>query len=137
MSSEHNTDQHQEGQTPPFDVLSKGDSILVSVQIDHCQILMNDPGFLRGFSSQELAYISSQAKGAHSLAARYAVKRGAEILTHIPWYKFEITRTSEGVPQLQGRDKHVCAHLLDHPVLISIAHDEPIAVAYLVMKESQ
>ena len=119
---------------PKYEVTRVDSSTLISVQISDCEALMTAPEFLASFSERELDYIFSKARGAHSLSARYAAKVGAESISHIPWYQFEITRTAEGIPQLLGRNERACTYLDTYPILLSLAHDEPLALAYLMQR---
>ena len=116
---------------PSYEVVQDECSILIFVRIQDCTLLRNTSDFLSGFSKQERIYIETKSSGADSLSARYAAKIGAEILSCIPWDQFEVTRSKEGVPQLIGRSLAASTYLQSHPVLLSLAHDEPLALAYL------
>ena len=107
-------------------------SILALVRIDEVAELKEDPEFLRGFSVQELKLVRSRAKGHHSLAARYAAKQAAQALTGLPWTSFEIRRLTDQPPVLYLKNQK-------EPLTnftISLSHDEPYALAYLVEIET-
>ena len=125
-------DQHATRTSQPHcQIESCGASILASVVIAECQALIEEPHFINGFSDEELRYALRGAKSAHALAARYAAKRGAESLTGLSWSRFEVLRSDEGAPTLTARDPE--ARLaLGGRVALSITHDEPLALAYLV-----
>ena len=122
---------HVTAAQPHCHIESRGASILASVIIAECQALIEEPHFINGFSDEELRYSLRGAKSAHALAARYAAKRGAESLTGLSWCRFEVLRSDEGAPTLTARDPE--ARLaLGGRVALSITHDEPLALAYLV-----
>ena len=79
-------------------------TILVLVNIDDFTNFQIQHELLVGFTDQELGLCRSSPKGVHSLAARYAAKRGAEFLTKIPWQCFEIIREPDTQPKLCIRD---------------------------------
>ena len=116
---------------PNYEIVQDECSILIFVHIQECISLRNTSDFLSGFSEQERTYIETKASGADSLSARYAAKIGAEIISRIPWNQFEVARSNEGAPQLIGRSLAASNYLKLHPVLLSLAHDEPLAIAYL------
>ena len=111
--------------------LSSRPSILALVKIDDVSILKENVEFLRGFTSQEIELVRSRAKGQHSLAARYAAKQAAQALTGLDWTKFEIIRPVDRPPILclRGQD----ADSLNQYFTLSLTHDEPYALAYLVV----
>lgn len=116
---------------PSYEIVQDECSILIFVRIQECTLLRETSDFLSRFSEKERAYIETKVSGADSLSARYAAKVGAEILSRIPWDQFEVARSDEGVPQLIGRSLAASTYLKSHPVLLSLAHDEPLALAYL------
>ena len=107
--------------------------ILALVKIDEVAKLKDNPEFLRGFSVQELELVRSRAKGHHSLAARYAAKQAAQALTGLPWTNFEIRRLTDQPPvlylmnQAEAQEESLSTYFT-----ISLSHDEPYALAYLV-----
>ena len=108
-------------------------SILALVKIDELAKLQEDPEFLKGFSAQELKLVRSRAKGHHSLAARYAAKQAAQALTNLPWTSFEIRRLTDQPPILflMNQEESLSTYFT-----LSLSHDEPYALAYLVEIET-
>ena len=117
---------------PRYEIWRHRPTLLISVFIEECEALIEHPEFLEGFSERELSYISAKAKGSHSLAARYAAKRGAELISSLPWFCFEVARNSEGIPHLQGREERARMYLSTAPLMLSLTHDDPYALAYLL-----
>lgn len=116
---------------PHYEVNNFKETLLIFVSIKQCEVCRTYPEFLDGFSEQELDYSLSKARGSHSLSARYAAKRGAELISELPWYDFEVIRSPEGVPRLSGRTARVRTYLKTTPIILSLAHDDPYALAYL------
>ena len=120
-------------QTPSFIVhrymVNGRPTILIMVRISEVESYREDSHFLSGFSAQEISLIQNTPKGIHSLAARYAAKRAAEILIGHPWQSFEIMREPDHPPKLHRRDEE--ASSLATQYSISLTHDEPYAAAYL------
>ena len=127
---------HTDADIPRYEIWRRRPTLLISVLIEECEALIEHTEFLKGFSERELSYISAKAKGSHSLAARYAAKRGAELISNLPWYCFEVARGPEGIPHLKGREERTCAHLTTAPIILSLTHDEPYALAYLFSTSS-
>jgi phosphopantetheinyl transferase (holo-ACP synthase) len=120
-------------QTPSFIVhrykVSECPTILIMVQISEVESYRENSEFLSGFSAQEIRLVQDTPKGVHSLAARYAAKRAAEILIGQPWQTFEVMREPDHPPQLHHRDEE--ASSLATQYSLSLTHDEPYAAAYL------
>jgi phosphopantetheinyl transferase (holo-ACP synthase) len=76
-----------------------------------------------GFTEAERSYCLGRVSWADSLAVRYAAKRAAAELSGARWASFDISRTSEGVPQLHGPRG---------PWWVSLSHDGGHAIAYVV-----
>ena len=104
--------------------------ILATVNIDDVSDLKENTEFLKGFTSQEIELVRSRAKGHHSLAARYAAKQAAQALTGLSWTEFEIIRPVDQPPVLSLRDQN--ADSLSQYFTLSLTHDEPYALAYLI-----
>lgn len=117
---------------PPYQLNRRGASALVSVSIAACQALIDASYLEVGFSEVELSYALGGHRGAHALAARYAAKRCAESLTDLSWLSFEIHRSDEGAPTLVGRTEAARQALQRGHFSLSLTHDDPLALAYLV-----
>ncbi|MAD61180.1 MAG: hypothetical protein CMH49_06695 [Myxococcales bacterium] len=105
-------------------------SILALVNINDVLDLKENTEFLKGFTAQEMALVRSRAKGHHSLAARYAAKQAAQALTELCWTEFEIVRPVDQPPILCLRGQSIDS--LNQFFTLSLTHDEPYALAYLV-----
>ena len=112
----------------------------VLVAIAEVEKVRHDTHFLLGFSEKELELCQGTRRGSHSLAARYAAKRAAEALIGVSWQHFEIVRPYESPPLLYRRLLNEATGMyqgtsvsLADSIKLSLAHDEPLAVAHLVM----
>ena len=116
-----------------FETLARYRSVTVLVDIDEIAQFCESSKLLSGFTRQELDLVHSRAKGIHSLAARYAAKQGAQALSTLSWTEFEVIRPTDCPPVLclknQGSDS------LSKYFTLSLSHDEPYAVAYLIELE--
>ena len=79
-------------------------TVFVLVHLDDFSRFRENVHLLSGFTKQEIALCRSTARGAQSIAARYAAKRGAEYLTGLPWTYFEILREVDSAPSLLLRE---------------------------------